>query len=196
MYYKVYTYKERVRDMILSIGKYVTSIFSYGKITFSAIIGGICYLMFPIESLKICALAVLIGTFLDLFSKWYAISMNNGGYANARRNKAILSRHSWRGTRTKLFTYISFGIMAGLFYRIIPIKEVSMYFIVSLYILIFLREFESIMENFDDAGADVWWISSWVRKKREKLSNDMNKNLDNLTNQTMDEAESKKQTKQ
>ena len=41
-----------------------------------------------------------------------------------------------------------------------------------VYSVLFLRECQSILENLDDAGSDVGWLLTIVKKRKKKILED------------------------
>lgn len=136
---------------------------------FAAIITGICYVMFPDPTYK-TAFFVVAGTImLDTYTKMRAIASQNGGYANARRTKKLVSRIWWEGLYTKLKTLLYISILAGLSYRVAPLAQVGVFLATFVYAMMFLREAQSVLENLDDSGHDVGWFLAFVKRKQDGL---------------------------
>ena len=75
----------------------------------------------------------------------------------------------WRGTSRKIMDYLIIFIMVGLSYRVSPVAGVIVFLGTVVYGFIFLRECQSILENLEEAGHDVGWALSIVRKRKTKI---------------------------
>lgn len=137
------------------------------------ILTAISYVMFPEQAYATAAFALGIAMLMDIFSKYVAISVKNGGFKKAFKNKKIFSRTLWEGTKVKLITYLSISIMVGASYRLNALPDaflaVSRFMATVVYTVLFLREFQSMLENFRDAGADVDWLLIWTRNKEKEI---------------------------
>jgi hypothetical protein len=143
------------------------------KVLLGFIFTSLGYIMFPEQAYKNAAIALGIAVLMDIFSKYVAISAQNGGFRNALREKKIFSKTLWEGTKVKLLTYLSISIMVGASYRLNTLPDslasVSKFMATVVYTVLFLREFQSMLENFRDAGADVDWLLVFTRKKEEEI---------------------------
>jgi phage-related holin len=140
--------------------------------------GALLYMLFPEQSFFTAACAVMILAVVDVITKYYAISAQDGGFIKALKDKQINSDSMWRGTSKKLITYLVLFLMAGLSYRITPIAIVSNVISTIVYSMLFFRECQSILENLRDAGSDVGWLISVVSKKQKKILEDEGVNED------------------
>jgi len=109
---------------------------------------------------------------LDILTKYYAIACNHGGLWKSIKGKFINSSDMWNGTSRKIFTYLIIFIMVGLSYRVSPVAGVASFLGTVVYSILFLRECQSILENLNDAGSDVGWLLSIVKKRKEKILKD------------------------
>lgn len=140
---------------------------------FAFIITAISYIMFPEEAYATAALALGGAILMDIISKYTALSVQSKGLRKAFKEGKIFSKSLWEGTRIKLMTYLSISIMVGLSYRLNALPSaftaVSKFMATVIYTVLFLREFQSMLENFRDAGADVEWLLKWSRKKEKEI---------------------------
>ena len=113
--------------------------------------------------------AVGIAIVLDILTKFWALSKCNGGYRAATRDRKIWSRTLWDGTKLKLYAYLVVFILAGLSYRVAPLVQAAVLLATVVYSVIFLREAQSIVENLCDAGADLYWLLLFVKRKQEDI---------------------------
>lgn len=129
--------------------------------------------MFPEQAYKNAAIALGIAVLMDIFSKYVAISVNNGGLVKAFKEGKIFSKSLWEGTKVKLITYLSISIMVGVSYQLNTFPDafasVSKFMGTVVYTVLYLREFQSMLENFRDAGADVEWLLVFTKKKEKEI---------------------------
>lgn len=148
---------------------YISNAISGTKPIVGVFLTAICYICFPEKAYETAAFAVGVAIILDIVTKYIAISRETGGYRNALRQKKILSKTLWDGTRIKLVSYLIVFILAGLSYRVTMLKQVSVFLATVIYTVIFLRETQSILENLCDAGADLGWLIIWTKKKEQQI---------------------------
>ncbi len=143
------------------------------KVLLGFIFTSLGYIMFPEQAYKNAAIALGIAVLMDIVSKYVAISVQSKGFKRAFKEGKIFSRTLWEGTRVKLITYLSISIMVGASYRLNTLPDalasVSKFMATVVYTVLFLREFQSMLENFRDAGADVDWLLVFTRKKEEEI---------------------------
>ncbi|HHX13040.1 MAG TPA: hypothetical protein GX731_09465, partial [Clostridiales bacterium] len=72
-------------------------------------------------------------------------------------------------TEVKIVSYLSVAILTGISYRLIYLKEVGIVFASYVYVAMFMREFQSNVENLIEAGADLRWLLLWSKKKNKDL---------------------------
>lgn len=158
---------------IFRLKEYVAKAVSSVKVSLGFIFSALGYVMFPEQAYKSAAIALGVAIFMDIFSKYVAISVNSGGFVKAFKEGKIFSRTLWEGTKVKLITYLSISIMVGASYRLntLPnaLASVSKFMATVVYTVLFLREFQSMLENFRDAGADVDWLLVFTRKKEKEI---------------------------
>lgn len=129
----------------------------------------ISYLFFPDEAYATSIVAVGVMMILDILTKFWALSRQNGGYVEAVKTRAIYSRTLWERTQIKLVPYLAIMIGAGLSYQITPLKQLGIGVAVLIYSMMFFREFQSILENLLDGGGDVGWLLFWVKRKQKQI---------------------------
>lgn len=144
----------------------------------SILLGSITYILFPEQAYLTAFCSVLGVMVLDVITKYYSIAVNNGGFWRSLKNKFINSNSMWVGTSRKIFTYLIIFIMVGLSYRVSPVAGVASFLGTIVYSLLFLRECQSILENLEDAGADVGWLTAIVKKRKKKILEDEGVNED------------------
>lgn len=137
------------------------------------ILAVINYVMFPEQAYASAAIALGIAVLMDIVSKYVAISVQSKGFKKAFKEGKIFSRTLWEGTRVKLITYLSISIMVGVSYRLNALPDafsaVSRFMATVVYTVLFLREFQSMLENFRDAGADVDWLLVWSKEREKEI---------------------------
>ncbi|HUV85122.1 MAG TPA: hypothetical protein VMV86_05385 [Methanosarcinales archaeon] len=136
-----------------------------------AVIGaGICWVMFPNDTYLYAAIAVGIASLVDLITKYFVLSINNGGYRKATKLKIINSDTLWRKTKVKIVSYLSIAIMTGLSIRVAPVELLANGLATFVYFIIFIREFQSVIENLSDAGySNAQPLLFWLRKKEKDI---------------------------
>ncbi len=157
--------------MRINILDYIKSISETNPVI-SILLGTITYILFPEQAYLTAFCAVLGVMVLDVITKYYSIATNHGGFWKSLKNKFINSNSMWVGTSRKIFTYLIIFIMVGLSYRVSPVAGVTSFLGTIVYALLFLRECQSILENLEDAGADVAWLTAIVKKRKKKILED------------------------
>lgn len=157
--------------MRINILDYIKSIQETNPIV-SIVLGTCTYILFPEQAYLTAFCSVLGVMVLDVITKYYSIAANHGGFWKSLKNKFINSNSMWVGTSRKIFTYLMIFIMVGLSYRVSPVAGVASFLGTIVYSLLFLRECQSILENLEDAGADVGWLTAIVKKRKKKILED------------------------
>jgi hypothetical protein len=134
-------------------------------------LGIIGYILFPEPYFSTAFSLTLIIMVLDIITKYIAIASNNGGYKAARRNKKINSKAFFEGVKVKLIDYGVLAILAGVSYRLLPFNNLSLAFAGTIYVMFFLREFRSIVENRMDVGSDMGWLLKFIQDKEKDILN-------------------------
>lgn len=156
-------------EVIKNMLDYINKAFTGVKPTLGAIVGFIFYVCFPDNAYLLALIAVLAASFMDIVTKMYSIIIKNGGYRKAVENKALFSRTLWRGTERKIVSYLTIAILTGLSYRVIYLKEAGIIIASFVYSVMFMREFQSNIENLIEAGADLQWLLLFAKKKNKDL---------------------------
>jgi hypothetical protein len=134
-----------------------------------AVIGAaICWVMFPNDTYLYAAITVGIASLVDLGTKYFALSINNGGYRKATKSHIINSDTLWRKSSVKFVSYLSIAIMTGLSIRVAPVEVLANGLATLVYSIIFGREFQSVIENCIEAGADGLQPLLFSLKRKEK----------------------------
>lgn len=148
---------------------YAHRVFSGREPALAVIIGGLNYLLFPDQALATSACAVLTCMVLDIITKYVAISKASGGYLKAVRTRKISSRLLWEGTKIKIYSYLIVAILVGLSYRVSPLEQLGIFLGTVIYAVLFLREFQSVIENLCDTGAPLDWLLVLAKKKENQI---------------------------
>ncbi|MPM93970.1 hypothetical protein SDC9_141112 [bioreactor metagenome] len=149
--------------------KYFEKVFAGVKPVFAAFISAVSYIMFPDKSMMIALCMVLGASLLDIITKWVAICSKAGGYINAIKSKKLSSKAMWDGTRIKIFSYLIVAILTGMAYRVIYLQQFGILLASFVYTIMFLREFESNVENLCDSGSELKWLLLFTRKKSKEV---------------------------
>lgn len=136
------------------------------------IIASLNYVLFPDHAFKTAFFAVGAAMLLDILTKYMALAKKGGGFRQATRDRVIDSNALWRGTSIKLISYLIVSILAGLSYRVVMLSQASIFMATVVYMVIFLREAQSVLENLCDAGADLAWLVLWTKKKEKQILED------------------------
>lgn len=139
-----------------------------------ALITIINFVIFPDRAYANAAFALGIAVLMDIFSKYVAITKRYGGFMTAFRMGKLISKSLWLGTKVKLQAYLVVSIMVGASYRLnnLPgaFTNVSIFIATIVYTVLFLREFQSILENFRDAGVkNVEWLLIWSKDREKEI---------------------------
>lgn len=154
------------------MNEYLKNAFESVQPICALLLSAIMYVMFP-ESSYLTAFCAVIGVMLlDIITKYYSIAVHHGGIWKSIKGKFINSNSMWVGTSRKIFAYLIIFIMVGLSYRVTTIAGISAFLATVVYSVLFLRECQSILENLNDAGSDVGWLLSIVKKRKNKILED------------------------
>lgn len=148
---------------------YIKRACTEGKPIVACLFGGINYLLFPDQAFQTAAYAVLICMVLDIFTKYVMLIKTNGGYLKAVRTRKISSRVLWEGTKIKIYSYLIVAILVGLSYRVAPLEQLGIFLGTVIYAVLFLREFQSVIENLCDTGAQLGWLLVWAKRKENQI---------------------------
>ena len=129
--------------------------------------GAISSFLFPEEAYKTAAMAVLIMMTLDLVTKLYALRHQAGNLKKAITTRVICSNKFAKGTMDKLLIFGILLIVCGCAYLISPFSSVATSFTQMVFLLMFLRDVLSVIENLTDAG--VGGLSLFKKLAQNKL---------------------------
>lgn len=156
-------------EVLKSLYDYISKAFTGLKPLAGFFSGVFCYVCFPEKVYLIALTAVSGAAFMDIVTKSYAIIKNNGGYKKAIKKGKLFSKQLWRGTEVKIVSYLTIAILTGLAYRVIYLKEAGIILGSFVYSVMFMREFQSNIENLIEAGADLDWLLLFSKKKNKEL---------------------------
>lgn len=130
---------------------------------------GITYILFPEQSFVIWFVATWAAVVLDIFTRWFAIFIKNGGVIKSIKTKAWNSDALYNKTAVKIVSYLVIQILTGLSMRI-GTAYINNAIATVVYSFLFFREFASNIENLIDAGADYLQpLLFWVKKKENNI---------------------------
>lgn len=156
-------------EMINNVYGYMCKAFSGEKPILGVIWGYVSYVIFPDKMYLLSLIAVLIASLLDIATKSYSICKKYGGYKNAVKEKKLFSKSLWKGTEVKIVSYLTVAILTGLSYRVIYLETAGIVLASFVYSVMFMREFQSNIENLIEAGADLDWLLLFSKKKNKEL---------------------------
>jgi len=73
---------------------------------------------------------------------------------------------------------LTIAILTGLSYRVIYLKKAGIFLASFVYSVMFMREFQSNIENLIEAGADLHWLLLFSKKKNKELMKPYEEELD------------------
>ena len=167
-------------EIVKNAFEYMRKAFTGSKPIVAFIFSCVSYVIFPDEFHLYALIALLVASLMDIFTKSVSICMNNGGYKNAIRAKKLFSKTLWKGTEIKIISYLSIAILTGISYRMIYLKEVGIIFASFIYTVMFMREFQSNVENLIEAGADLHWLLLWSKKKNKDFMKEVEEDEDDI----------------
>lgn len=156
-------------DLIKNTWGYITKAFTSPSPIMTLIGGWIGYVMFPDKAYFYAMAAVIAAALCDILTKSYSICKKHGGYKNALKEKKLFSKSLWKGTEVKIISYLTISILTGLSYRVIYLKQAGIMLGTFVYSVMFMREFQSNIENLIEAGADLDWLLLFAKKKNKDL---------------------------
>lgn len=157
---------EYARDALHYMGK----AFAFSRPIAVVLITVVNYVIFPTEAHIPAVISLVIALAIDIITKYYAVSVQNGGLKNAVRTRALSSNTLWKGTQRKIISYLVILILAGLSVRVTTITSISVLLSTTALGMMFIRESQSCIENLMDAGhSDLEWILFWIKRKRRDI---------------------------
>jgi phage-related holin len=163
--------KEELLEMWIGMIGYFSKSITYVSPIWVFITTVVSYLLFPHEAYIAPATGLGIALIIDVVSKYYAISVKNGGFFNSLKTKKITSDSMWRGTKKKIISVLVVMIICGLSIRFTPqFPQIAIGLSTIAYGFMFYREVQSILENFIDAGhEDLQWFLSLIKRKKKQI---------------------------
>lgn len=156
-------------SVINDVLEYLGKAFTGKKPIIGAILGTIGTILFPVPFYRTSFMAVMVAALCDAITKNYAICKNNGGYKNSLKLKKIFSKTLWKGTEIKLVSYLTIALLTGLSYKVVYLEQMGIFIASFVYSVMFMREFQSNIENLIEAGADLDWLLLFSKKKNKEL---------------------------
>lgn len=155
--------------IIKDIIEYLSRAFTGKKPLIGAILGVLGTTLFPIPFYRTSFIAVMIAALCDAITKNYAICKKYGGYKNSVKLKKVFSKTLWKGTEVKLVSYLTIALLTGLSYNVVYLEQMGIFIASFVYSVMFMREFQSNIENLIEAGADLHWLLLFSKKKNKEL---------------------------
>lgn len=152
-----------------NIYEYVSKAFTGTKPFWGAIFGFAGYILFPVPFYRASFLAVMAASFCDILTKIYMLCKKYDGFKNAVKLKMIFSKTLWKGTEVKIVSYLFVSVLTGLSNRVVYLEGLGILIASFVYSVMFMREFQSNVENLMDAGADLGWLLLFSKKKNKEL---------------------------
>ena len=164
---------------ISDVNRYLEKAFEMTSVILAGLVTIISYILFPTDAYVPAVLALGCAVVLDIITKYYALSVVNGGFRKALKNKAISSHKLWIGTQRKLISYLVIMILCGLSVRVTVLTTVATFLSTSAFSVMFLREAQSCIENLVDAGnTDLLWVLKWLNRRENKIKDDVEKSIE------------------
>jgi phage-related holin len=128
------------------------------------------YVLFPKEAFVGYSIILLFTVILDIITKYYSISVKNGGLVNAFQNGHLSSSKFWFGTRRKIISYLVIMSLLGLSMRFGVLETITTFTSTLIYFLLFLRESQSILENLIEAEhSDLIFFLNLIKRKEKEV---------------------------
>ena len=126
-------------------------------------------ILFPDQIYLFAVMAVTGAALCDVITKWWSICRINGGYIKAIETHKLQSRALWDGTKVKIFSYLIVMILTGLSYRVVFLEAAGIFLASFVYMILFIREFQSNVENLIAGGAKLQWLLLFTRRKEQEI---------------------------
>lgn len=149
------------RFFIRDVRGYLHRVMEWARLVWAFLLAGANWILFPDRALMVALGCVMGAAMADILTRFLAVRKTGGRWR---------SEQFWEGTGVKLVAYLVIAFLAGLSYRLSPFMQQPTVFLWSVaYVVMFLREVQSNMENLADMGADVGWLAKWARRKEQQL---------------------------
>lgn len=159
-----------ITEMFGSLAEYLYKAILAVKPTWVALVSIANYVLFPDDAYIPASIALVSALVLDILTKYYSISVQNGGLKNAIKTRKISSSSLWIGTQRKIISYLVIMVLCGLSVRVTMLTSVAVFLSTVAYSIMFLRESQSCVENLIDAGhEDLEWLLFWLKRKQDKV---------------------------
>ena len=149
--------------------RYFEKSFSGIKPIIAWILTALGCILFPNEIYLFAVMAVTGAALLDIVTKWWSICRLNGGYIKSVESHKLQSRTLWDGTKVKIFSYLIVMILTGLSYRVVFLEQAGIFIASFVYMVLFIREFQSNVENLIAGGAKLQWLLLFTKRKENDL---------------------------
>lgn len=151
------------------MSEYIEKAFNSVQPIWAVFLSAIIYVLFPETAYLKAFCAVLGAMVLDVLTKYRAIAKKNGGYWNSIKIGKLNSHSMWLGTSRKIYDYLVVFILAGLSYRVTPIAGAAVLLSTVVYMVMFFRESQSIVENLNEAGGNWGWLLRIIKRRKSKI---------------------------
>lgn len=151
------------------MNEYLTKAFESVQPIWALFIGFAMHVMFPEQAYLAAFCAVVGAMVLDIMTKYRAIASKNGGIWNSIKIGKLNSHSLWIGTSRKIFDYLVISIMVGLSYRVTPMTGIITYLGTTVYLIMFYRECQSIVENLDEMDGNWGWLLRIIKRRKTKI---------------------------
>lgn len=149
--------------------KYFQKAFSGLKPIAAWILTALGCILFPDQIYLFAVMAVTGAALCDIATKWWSICRINGGYVKAIQTHKLQSRALWDGTKVKIFSYLVVMILTGLSYRVVFLEAAGIFLASFVYTILFIREFQSNVENLIAGGAKLQWLLLFAKRKEHEI---------------------------
>lgn len=151
------------------MSEYLEKAFDSVQPIWAVFLSAVMYVLFPETAYLKAFCAVLGAMVLDVMTKYRAIAKKNGGYWNAIKVGKLNSHSMWIGTSRKIYDYLAVFILAGLSYRVTPTAGAAVLLSTVVYMVMFFRESQSIVENLNEAGGNWGWLLRIIKRRKSKI---------------------------
>jgi phage-related holin len=162
--------KQDFRELYLDVIIYLDNAYHSVKPVLIFLGGGLSYILFPHQAFQTYAYILLMVTIFDVATKYYSISMKNGGLIKSFKEGHISSSKFWLGTRRKIVSYLTIMTLLGLSVRFEALGVIASFMSTLVYFLLFLRESQSILENLIDSGhSELEFFLKFITRKEKQV---------------------------
>lgn len=155
--------------MFVQMAEFMEKAFQSVQPLLVMLIACINYMLFPDIAFQNAAVAVGCAMAVDAITKIVMLSKKHGGFWKAVKKKKITSRAMYDGTVAKMYAYLILAIMVGLSYRVVQLGDIGIFLGSVVYTFLFVREFQSVLENLCEGGFDLTALLAWTMRKQKQV---------------------------